>query len=245
MKSDSKALKPHVVLLDGQVLTTSIVVAQHFGKQHKNVMQTIENALPQLSESFRGLNFQLTYRQVPGPNGAFRSEPMYRMTRDGFTMIAMGFTGKEAFAWKEAYIKTFNAMEQTLLRRASAAVIPSVDKPQLESSEFFLTLFYALNQERSAATLMWFLLKQGAHLKPFRATLREISKALDFTVSHSGLAKSTKHLNDLGLIEKQRGSLYSVLFDALVQHIESRRADSDTHPGLGDFVTPDSKRLLH
>jgi len=119
-----------------------------------------------------------------------------------------------------------------------------VAKPQLDSAEFFLTLFYALNQERSAAALMWYLLKHDAHIQPYRASLREISAALDFTTSHAGVDKSAKHLKGLGLIETLPGRFYKVLFDALIQHIESRRAISDGHPGLGDLVTPDAK-LLH
>lgn len=240
MTADNAILKPHVILMEGQIWTTSIVVAQHFGKRHDNVIQSIVQTLADLPPEFAHLNFQ----ESSYVNLQNKSQPMYRMTRDGFSLIAMGFTGKKALAWKVAYIKTFSAMEQTLLRRASAAAVSSISKPQLDSAEFFLTLFYALNQERSAAALMWYLLKQDAHIRPYRGTLREISAALDFTTSHTGVNKSAKHLEGLGLIETQPGRFYKVLFDALVQYIGSRRTEGDSHPGLGDFVTPDAK-LLH
>lgn len=241
MKSDVKVLKPHVVLLEGQVWTTSIVVAQHFGKNHRDVLRAIQNTIEDLPEDFHQRNFALVeYRDAKG-----ELRPMYRMTRDGFSLIAMSFTGKKALAWKVAYIKTFNAMEQALSRRASVAAPPTVSKAQVDSADFFLTLFYALNQEYAAATLMWYLLRQGAHVRPFKATLREISKALDYAVSHSGVAHSANQLKQLGVIEKLPGSLYKVLFDALAKHIASQSEDGETRPGLGDFVIPDADRLLH
>ena len=51
---------------------------------------------PTCSAEFRERNFALTYNDVAGPNGATRKEPAYNLTRDGFSFLAMGFTGKEA-----------------------------------------------------------------------------------------------------------------------------------------------------
>ncbi|MFU7547971.1 Rha family transcriptional regulator, partial [Pseudomonas paraeruginosa] len=51
----------------------------------------------------------------PGSNN--KPEPYFRMTRDGFTFLCMGFTGKEAARWKEAYINAFNKMEQALIEQ--------------------------------------------------------------------------------------------------------------------------------
>ena len=59
-------------------------------------------------------NFSLTFDQVPGPKGGFRQEKIFIIDRDGFTLLAMGFTGPKALKWKLKYIAAFNAMEAAL-----------------------------------------------------------------------------------------------------------------------------------
>lgn len=103
---------PVLQIIDGKVITTSLRVAEHFGKRHDNVLQAIRNI--ECSTEFRLLNFKETYQSVPGPNGGMRKEPYFNLTRDGFTFLAMGFTGKQAAQWKEAYITAFNSMESAL-----------------------------------------------------------------------------------------------------------------------------------
>lgn len=97
---------------NGHITATSLRIAEHFGKKHKNVLRDIQNL--EIPDDYRELNFELTINRVPGPKGAFRDEPMYHVSRDGFALLAMGFTGKEAMRWKIAYIKAFNAMEAKL-----------------------------------------------------------------------------------------------------------------------------------
>lgn len=94
----------------GMVLTTSLIVAEKFNKRHKNVIQSIENL--ECSNEFSRLNFEpSTYI-----DGRGKEQPMYKISRDGFSMLTMGFTGKDAMVWKEKYIATFNAMENELSR---------------------------------------------------------------------------------------------------------------------------------
>ena len=65
-----------------------------------------------------------------------KREPYFEMTRDGFTFAAMGFTGKEAARWKEAYITAFNRMESELLQQAATRnAIKSLESPTLTASE--------------------------------------------------------------------------------------------------------------
>jgi len=111
-----------LTVTNGQPTTTSLAIAERFGKRHDNVLQSIQKL--ECSEEFRLLNFQGTSRTVPGPNGATRLEAMYAVTKDGFMFLAMGFTGKEAAAWKERFIAAFNAMERQLLENAAAQQIP-------------------------------------------------------------------------------------------------------------------------
>ena len=92
----------------GQITATSLQVAEHFGKRHPDVLRAIRKL--EVSEEFSRCNF--APRDYFDERG--KVQPMYDITRDGFAMLAMGFTGKEAARWKEAYISTFNAMEAKL-----------------------------------------------------------------------------------------------------------------------------------
>lgn len=110
--TDQHVLDPSAVTLDaGRPTTTSLVVADVFGKRHDNVIKAIRSL--DCSADFALLNFEECTRK--GSNN--KPEPFYRMTRDGFTFLCMGFTGKEAARWKEAYIAAFNRMEAELQQR--------------------------------------------------------------------------------------------------------------------------------
>ncbi len=89
-------------------VVTSLDVAETFGKEHKRVLQDIREL--QCSEEFRQHNFVLSsYRSTQS-----KELPMFYITRDGFALLAMGYTGEKAMKFKEAYIKQFNAMEELL-----------------------------------------------------------------------------------------------------------------------------------
>lgn len=90
-------------------VVTSLDVAETFGKEHKNVLKDIREL--ECSEEFRRLNFE----QSSYINTQNKNQPMYYMTRDGFTILAMGYTGEKAMHFKEAYIRQFNAMEKALI----------------------------------------------------------------------------------------------------------------------------------
>lgn len=99
-----------VSLVDGIPCTTSLKVAEVFGKKHHNVLRDIENIKAQVSESFSQLNFEsANYTDAQG-----KTRIMYLLTRDGLTLLVMGYTGKEAMKFKLAYIEAFNAMEKQL-----------------------------------------------------------------------------------------------------------------------------------
>ena len=89
----------------------SLFVAKSFEKQHFHVLRDIEKLTESksgLSENFIKTNFTSdTYKDKTG-----RKLPCYEMTRDGFTMLVMGYTGAKAMRFKELYIKRFNEMER-------------------------------------------------------------------------------------------------------------------------------------
>ena len=97
-----------VSVLNNTVVTTSLIVAEYFGKRHKDVLRAI-NAL-ECSVKFNRRNFTpVEYKDAKG-----ELRPMYYLTRDGFTFLAMGFTGKVAAKFKENYINAFNEMEKSI-----------------------------------------------------------------------------------------------------------------------------------
>lgn len=105
-----------VAVHDGKPTVTSLQVAEAFGKEHKNVIADIRNLL--VSKEFNELNFQpVDYFDSKG-----EARPAYRLTRDGFMILAMGYTGAKAMALKEAYIAEFNRMEAELANRPSIAL---------------------------------------------------------------------------------------------------------------------------
>ena len=111
----TKTPLPVVISHDNKAVTTSQSVAEYFGKQHKNVLQSIENLKADLPKDLYQLNFQLIQIDTDLGLGRTRQDPAYELTRDAFTLLAMGFTGKAALAFKLAYIEAFNRMEMELL----------------------------------------------------------------------------------------------------------------------------------
>lgn len=90
-------------------VTTSKKIAEVFEKRHDHVLRDIESlagGIPNFGETFQ----KTTY--IHEQNG--QEYPMYYITRDGFSLLAMGFTGQKALEWKVKYIEAFNYMEQQL-----------------------------------------------------------------------------------------------------------------------------------
>ena len=103
---------PIVSIIDGQAVTTSLEIARVFEKNHKDVLRAIAQLRAECDDEFAERNFALMSLDIDVGNGATRKSPTYHLTRDGFTLLAMGFTGAKALKFKLAYIQQFNAMEQ-------------------------------------------------------------------------------------------------------------------------------------
>ncbi|EFM6596111.1 transcriptional regulator [Escherichia coli] len=99
---------PDVTIKNGRAVTTSIAIAEFFSKRHERVLDKIRNL--DCSAKFTEHNFVLSeYTDSTG-----RKLPMYQITKNGFVFLVMGFTGKKAAAFKEAYIAEFDRMEAEL-----------------------------------------------------------------------------------------------------------------------------------
>ena len=95
-----------VQINNGQAVTSSLQVAEYFGKKHQHVMEKVRALLAEIPSDWGVSNFrQSSYFNVQG-----KEQPCYEMTKDGFTLLAMGFTGKKAIEFKLNYINAFNTM---------------------------------------------------------------------------------------------------------------------------------------
>ena len=90
--------------------TTSLKIAERFDKDHSNVLKAIDKILTQVSDSFGKVNFNATEYEQENNLGLMSKHRSYDLTRDGFMIVVMSFTGKPAMAIKEWYINAFNAM---------------------------------------------------------------------------------------------------------------------------------------
>lgn len=114
----------------GEPVASSRQIAENFEKRHDHVMRDID-AIKKDVPNFGEMFFETT-----APDSYGREQRAYLMNRDGFTLLAMGFTGKAALEWKLKYIAAFNEMEKKL-----------TEQPQLTRSQLLATALIAAHKE--------------------------------------------------------------------------------------------------
>lgn len=92
-----------------QVITTSLLVAETFKKEHRNVLKSIRKLMSATNVAVAQMFDEQMYVNDQG-----KEQPMFYMNRDGFTLLAMGFTGDKAIDFKVEYINAFNKMEEAI-----------------------------------------------------------------------------------------------------------------------------------
>lgn len=99
-------------VIQGQIFATSLDISKVFEKRHDNILAQIRS-LPK--DDFTLLNFKETAKNTRiQASGGYRKDKYYNITRDGFSLLVMGFTGKKAYEWKIAFINAFNKMEKSI-----------------------------------------------------------------------------------------------------------------------------------
>lgn len=114
----------------GEPVASSRQVAENFGKEHKDTLESIRQILAAENSATKSMFYETTFENRG------KQYPMYLMNRDGFTLLAMGFTGKAALEWKLKYIAAFNEMEKKLAKQ-----------PQLTRSQLLATALIAAHEE--------------------------------------------------------------------------------------------------
>lgn len=114
----------------GEPVASSRQVAENFGKEHKDTLESIRQILAAENSATKSMFYETTFENRG------KQYPMYLMNRDGFTLLAMGFTGKAALEWKLKYIAAFNEMEKKL-----------AEQPKLTRSQLLATALIAAHEE--------------------------------------------------------------------------------------------------
>lgn len=186
-------MKVVVQVSNNQVVVSSRQIAEHFEKEHKNVLQAIREIL--VAEKSATKFFDETEHEYRG-----QKFPEYLMNRDGFSLLVMGFTGKKALEWKMKYIQAFNEMEEALKHRASYQIEDEIARAQRWIEE---------QQEKREA------LRQLEEAKPKIETydklisnegyvgLREMAKMLQYPVNKMGA-----FVCEIGMCYKSNGIYY-------------------------------------
>lgn len=110
-------LFPETLLVEqsaGQIFTTSLKVAEHFQKNHQHVLRDIKKLIAECPDSEFSLS---NFGQSNYTNERGKAYPMYRLTHDGFAILAMGFTGPKALQWKIDFLNAFRQLEAELKAR--------------------------------------------------------------------------------------------------------------------------------
>ena len=128
----------------GKAYTTSRKVAEKFGKRHANVLRAIDN-LPH--DEFWRLNFES--RDYITERG--KIEPCFDITWQGFSMLAMGFTGQRAYEWKRDFLDAFEAMGEYIVRHTQAIADPPRTGILVEKRAANLPMLAALVESREEA----------------------------------------------------------------------------------------------
>ena len=111
-----------VVVENNTPITTSRIVAEQFDKNHQHVMRDIRKLIDEMGGVSK-IGQSSMFVETTYTNKQNKQQPMYTMTRDGFSLLAMGFTGKKALEFKLKFINEFNRMEETLKKLGDKQIL--------------------------------------------------------------------------------------------------------------------------
>ena len=216
-----------VQIIDRQVVVSSRQVAEKFGKEHKHVLDSVREILKAENSAVRF--FQENMYKVEGNN---KSYPEYLMNRDGFTLLAMGFTGKDALQWKLKYIAAFNKMEELLKEQE---VIPK-DLPA------------ALRMAAEIAEKAQALQIENTQQKQIINEMQPKASYYDLILQNNTLMSVTQIAKDYGMSAKKMNSL---LHELGVQYKQGgiwflyEKYQCDGYTQSKTFPTADGENRFH
>lgn len=189
---------------NGQLLVSSRDVANDFNKTHDNVIKAIENYIKTLKNTdsleMRTLFIESQYT-TRGANGVYYKE--YLLDRDGFTLLAMGFTGSKALEWKLKYIEAFNKMEEALKEQNSNLKI---------DSKFMYQLAEQLEEQEKQIAIMKpkAIFADAVSASDTSILVRELSILLQQNGVKIGQNRLFDWLRSNGFLIKRKGTDYNM-----------------------------------
>lgn len=212
MSHDDNLIEIH----NGIPMVSSLEIAERFAREHKNVLASIR-AL-ECSEKFNRLNFQpIEYVDRLG-----RKMPMVWMTRDGFAMLVMGFTSKDAMIWKERFLEAFNLLESRVLESAvrdiGGAQI-SIPSSEAELVNVVHGLVKAYVQERITP------IEADLEAQRRHAESETARAALEHARAENLLVERTKVISDMRAAERARDLALRKL-EAVAKHAYKAMKDA-------------------
>lgn len=235
---------------EGQPLTNSVLVAEKFEKLHRNVIQTVKKLTAENS-AVRNMFVETTYL-----NEKQQEQPMYIMNRDGFTLLAMGFTGKKALQFKLDYIEAFNKMEKAI--KETPALPSPIDltvlKQLVEATQVMAAqisqMQSELNNQRALAaspTLATPLTASEQRISPRQCryyTVKQMAKALNSDARQLNAFLEYKRVQEYDSV-KQRWALDSSLVGrSLTYTVVYEPVDPDEEPREYMVWTPKGRDYI-
>lgn len=185
-----------VIMKDQQAVTSSLQVAENFEKSHKHVLEAIDNKIQSAENSadYKKMFCEGTYQDTRG-----RNQKMYYMNRDGFTFIAMGFTGSKADTFKLKYIEAFNKMESHI--KTGGFKVPSTMAEALRLA--------ADQQEQIEAMKPKVLFADSVSASHTTILIGDLAKILKGNGINIGARRLFQWMRDNGYLIKRKGADYN------------------------------------
>lgn len=193
----------------GNDVTTSLIVAEVFGKRNSDVLRDVRNL--NCSESFRESNFALMVVMKQLPQGGSQKTEYYEMTKDGFSFLVMGYTGTKAGEFKEKFINEFNKREallkdddyilmrsQQILQKRIEAQEDKIKQLESQTEQQQATIDIQTEEIKKAAPKVSYY---DNHLQSVNTlTSTQVAKQIGMDAE-----KLNKKLKEYGIIYKQSG----------------------------------------
>lgn len=221
---------------NNSMYTTSLDVAEKFGKQHKDVLKSIRD-LAAKNSAAKNMFIETTYENRG------KQYPMYFITRDGFTLLVMGFTGADALEWKMKYINAFKRMEE-IIRAELNAFKKQPQLPQRGSKEFLALALVDAQQiiedqeKQLLAAQPAIVFHQAVAVSEDTILVRDFAKLVTQALRKNGFPKLTigekklfDWLREKGYLIKQKSNSFNMptqkSIDMNLFHIKETTIQSD------------------
>lgn len=200
----------HIDFLNNETpVVSSLDVARHFQRRHSNILRDIDRLRSILPKSFNALNFGRV--EITDAKGEKRRA--YLLTRDAFSLLVMGMTGKAAILWKLRYIEAFNALEAAVLENRAdlaresgylqgldagrASALPEVKAAEAKARQDTARLFWRLGPARKRR------LRSAVRYRKMGLGIHDIAKLLD--VHNREVSSLLDAAEALGLLPPRMG----------------------------------------